>query len=362
MKQDVLIIAGGTGGHIFPALALALALQHKGYSIAWLGTKKGLESKLVPQAGMTLHTLNIKNLRGKGLLRYLSLPFRLIFAITQAFSILHKTKPQLVIAFGGYVSGPGALAAKMQGIPLIIHEQNAIPGLTNRWLSKVANRVLMGFPTSFPQLKKAIYTGNPLRADLSSFPHQTYQAHSPLHLLVIGGSLGAQAFNHIIPDALSHIPTSIRPHLWQQTGEKTFAPTLEICKKMGLEAKITPFIDDMNEAYTWADLIIARAGALTISELMQVGKPAILIPLAIAADDHQRKNAEILSHADAALLILEKDLNPTLLAEKLSFLIQNPEKLHDMAGKMASLSLPNSTEKALAACQAYLQPNKRAVL
>ncbi len=352
--MNIMIVAGGTGGHIFPALAVAKALRDRGHTIFWLGTPYGMEGKLVPQHGFSLEMVPMKNLRGKGWKRYLLLPFRLLRAVLLARRIMKQRKIDLVLGFGGYVAGPGGLAAKCLRLPLIIHEQNAIPGMTNRALSKIANRILMGFPASFKGLDKAIYTGNPVRADLLPLANEIYQPHQPLHVLVIGGSLGAEALNQTVPAALAQMDPALRPILRHQTGEKLFDSV-----QLGLDPRLrgndnitfVPFIDDMNEAYQWADLVICRAGALSVAELAIVGKPAIFIPYPSAVDDHQRKNAEYPTHEGASILILQKELTPEILAEQLTCLCKNPDVLNIMANKMKALGKPDATAQVVDVCE-----------
>ena len=351
--KNIMIMAGGTGGHIFPALAVAKALRSQGHQVFWLGTPHGMEGKLVPQHGFSLDLIPIKNLRGKGWKRYARLPFHLLRAVLCARRILKEKDISLVVGFGGYVAGPGALAAKWLRIPLIIHEQNAIPGMTNRYLSKIADQVLMGFPASFKGLAKAIYTGNPVRDDVLTLAHEKYQPHQPLHVLVIGGSLGAEALNRAVPQALLHMEPALRPMLWQQTGEKLFHATQENFKKLP-GVLLTPFIDDMNKAYQWADLVICRAGALSVAELAIVGKPAIFIPYPGAVDDHQRKNAELPSQEGASHLILQKELTPDILADQLSIFSKNPDVLRSMAVKMKALGKPDATLQVVTVCERFL--------
>ncbi len=344
-------MAGGTGGHIFPALAVAKALKKEGYPVSWLGTQLGMEARILQKhPDYPLDFIQIQNLRGKGLKRYFLLPWNLGRAIWQARQIIRQRHASLVIGFGGYVSGPGALAAKSLGLPVIIHEQNAMPGLTNRILAKWALKVLTGFPKVFPQLKKAQFTGNPIREDLLALHGAPYQSHSPLRLLIIGGSLGAQVFNQILPEALNLMPETERPQIWHQCGHQNEEDTRLRYETMHVEAKVTAFIDDMNAAYAWADLMICRAGALTVSELAIIGKPAIFVPLPYAADNHQYYNAKVPTDQGASLLVAQVEFTPQRLKNILQNLIQDPKQLSKMATQMQQLGKVDATAQVLAAC------------
>ena len=354
-KAHIVFMAGGTGGHIFPALALAQKCIEEGFTVSWLGTKDSMEARIVPSYGIQIDYIPIQNVRGKGLLRWALLPLRLTRAVVIAHQLLKKRQAALVIGMGGFVSGPGALAAKTLKIPLLIHEQNAIAGMTNRYLAKIANTVLTGFPDAFPNRIQATYVGNPVRAEflkLHALPIEA--AHQPLRVLVVGGSQGAKVFNDTIPKALALLPKhSI--DLWQQSGEKLYETTLAQFQAAGVEAKITPFIEDISAAYAWADLVLCRAGALTISELAAAKKPAILIPFAGAVDDHQRLNSEFLSNHNAAVLILQKDCTPENLKTALLEFIKAPEQLIAMASASGNLAHIDATEKIFAACLALLK-------
>ena len=345
----IMIMAGGTGGHIFPALAVAQALQNAGYPISWLGTRAGMEAKILAQyPQIPIDFIEIQNLRGKGLKRYLLLPFRLGKAIFQARKIIRQRHTRLILGFGGYVSGPGALAAKTLGIPFIIHEQNAIPGLTNRILAKWAQRVLTGFPGVFAHLSKTLYTGNPIRTDLLTLQHEPYQTHDPLRILVVGGSQGAEIFNQVIPTALGLMSTNQRPQVWHQSGRHHGTETTVRYQAQNIEARVMEFIDQMNLAYLWADLIICRAGALTVSELAIIGKPAIFVPLPYAADNHQYYNAKISADQGASILIPQTEFTPEKLQTTLQQLQANPNTLRYMAEQMQQLGEPGATERILA--------------
>lgn len=316
MIKRVLIAAGGTGGHIFPALAIARLLQENHIEVIWLGARHGLETSIVPQANITLHTISISSLRGKkGILHTLTAPFKLLIALKQSIQIIRKTNPDAVLGMGGFASGPGGLAAWLLRKKLIIHEQNAIPGITNKVLALVANSVFTGFPNP-----KYIYAGNPVRADIAALPppqERLAQHSGKIRLLIIGGSQGSLSFNQIVPLAVAQLPPEERPEIWHQTGKKLLTSAEQAYQNAKIAARIEPFITDMAEAYQWADLVIARAGASTIAELAAVGIAAILVPYPYAVDDHQTANANFLVTANAARLLPHKDFNAKNLAENL---------------------------------------------
>ena len=325
-------MAGGTGGHVFPALAVAEALKAQQIEVYWLGTRKGLESKVVPAAGIEIKYINIKGVRGKGLLGLLLAPVRIFLAIWQSISILRVVRPNKVIGFGGFVTGPGGVAAWLLRIPLLIHEQNSIAGLTNRWLAKIATQVMEAFPNTFPN--NAICTGNPLRTNIVS--HQT--ANKNIHILVVGGSLGAKVLNEIVPTALQQVSSNIK--VWHQTGNIHFETMQQAYS--GKQFKVTAFIDDMGEAYAWADLVICRAGAITVSELAQAGVASILVPYPHAVDDHQTLNAKFLVDNQAAILLPQPELTVENLTTIVTELCKNKPRLQAMAVAAKSCATPNS--------------------
>lgn len=322
MGKRIVIMAGGTGGHVFPALAVAQWFIDNGWGVSWLGTHKGLESKVVPENGIEIDWLSVAGVRGKGLASKAVSVFKLIQACGQALMILRRRKPDVVLGMGGFVAGPGGMMAKMLGIPLVIHEQNRVPGTTNRLLSKFANQVLEAFPGSFRKEVKANCTGNPLRKAFSnrSIEKETLEGRN-IHVLIIGGSQGAQALNETIPDALSSLQGV---EVWHQTGAAMQEQVAEHYQKLGMKANASAFIQDMVAAYHWADLIICRAGAMTVSEVAAMGVPAILIPLPNAIDDHQMANAHYLADAGAGFILSQKELN----ADNLTRLITKVRQQH----------------------------------
>ncbi|PHS25597.1 MAG: undecaprenyldiphospho-muramoylpentapeptide beta-N-acetylglucosaminyltransferase [Methylophaga sp.] len=332
MTTQALIMAGGTGGHVFPALAVAAALQQHHVNIAWIGTEKGIEAKLVPEAGYSLHFIQVQGLRGNGLLGWLLAPFKLVKSIYEAMRIIQHVKPDVVLGLGGFASGPGGVAAWLLRKPLVIHEQNAIPGLTNRLLSKLANRVLEGFDNSFVNINDAIWVGNPVRASIEALPapEQRFEGRlGPIKLLILGGSLGAKALNEVVPQALALVEQDI--DVIHQCGERHLTDCKLSYQQAGVEAEITTFIDDMPTAYAKADLVICRAGALTVAELSVAGVGALLVPYPYAVDDHQTHNAQALVAAGAAYLMAENTLTVATLAEKIKQCINDRAQLKDMA-------------------------------
>ncbi|ADE13676.1 UDP-N-acetylglucosamine--N-acetylmuramyl-(pentapeptide) pyrophosphoryl-undecaprenol N-acetylglucosamine transferase [Nitrosococcus halophilus Nc 4] len=313
----VLIMAGGTGGHVFPALAVADTLRAWGVEVVWMGTHQGLEAELVPKAGYPMEWISIGGLRGKGWANWLRAPFKLLLALFQALNALRRQQPTVVLGLGGFASGPGGLGAWLLGRPLLIHEQNAIAGTTNRLLSHLACRVMEAFPGTFPAAMEAECTGNPVREGIEALPEpQTrfQDRRDRFRLLVLGGSQGARVLNEMLPQALALLPPEARPQVWHQCGPRQWEKAVAAYRAAGVESRLVPFIDEMAEAYAWADLVLCRAGALTIAELMAAGIGSLLVPFPLAIDDHQRANADYLVDAGAALLLPEKEVTPQRLA------------------------------------------------
>ncbi len=348
-----LIMAGGTGGHVFPALAVAKELLQRNQDVCWLGTEVGMESHLVPANNIKFETIAIKGFRGKGLLSKLAVPFLLVRAVVQAAKVIRKVNPCVVIGFGGFVSAPGGIAARLLGKQLIIHEQNSVAGTSNRLLNTLSNKTLTAYPNN---LKGAALVGNPIRTGLSSIENDSVEndntdADQKLNLLIMGGSLGAKAINEIVPAALSLIDDSIRPNVWHQTGRSKKEPVVNDYKDLSVSARTEEFIDSVDEAYSWADVLICRAGALTVSEVAAVGMPAIFIPLPSAIDNHQYHNARWLSEQDAAVLIEQKTLTKELLSETLTNFISQKEILKTMGKKAKALAMPNATNDVANICE-----------
>lgn len=332
--KRVLIMAGGTGGHVFPGLALAEYLKEQGVEVHWLGTERGLESRVVPQANIPLHTVSIGGVRGKNLKTLFLAPFRIAKAIFQSLRILRQVKPSVVIGMGGFVSGPGGIASWLLRCPLVIHEQNAKAGLTNQWLSYFSRQVLSGFPDTFPLRAQAAALGNPVRSEMTNLPTPAERFRNrsgKMRLLIFGGSLGAEALNQILPRVLAQLPEQDRPEVYHQCGDKMQKVVTEAYAEAGIKARVLPFIAEMHEAYAWADWVICRSGALTIAELCSVGLGSLLIPYPFAVDDHQTANANFLVQQGAALLIQQRDLTEAALLSVLKDLQASPAKRLTMA-------------------------------
>ncbi|MEE9327105.1 MAG: undecaprenyldiphospho-muramoylpentapeptide beta-N-acetylglucosaminyltransferase [Cocleimonas sp.] len=352
-KGPILITAGGTGGHVYPGLAVARALQAQDIPVVWLGTAKGLEARVIPEAGIDMVYLSVNGLRGKGFLTLLMAPFQLVKALFQSMMIMRKVKPSAVLGMGGFVAGPGGLMASLMGKPVVIHEQNAIPGLTNKLLSKVSNKVLEGFPGTFANVKNTIGIGNPVRLDISSLIHPKQRLGDRwgrVNVLIFGGSLGAQALNEVVPMALGELPLDKRPVVRHQAGKNKDAMTTKVYEKMGVEAEITPFIEDMAEAYEWADLVICRSGALTVAELAAAGLASIMVPYPHAVDDHQTANAKYLCDSGASILMPQNDMTKDSLSVVLADLCSDRNKLIEMSIKARELAKPNATQEVAAIC------------
>lgn len=352
-SRSVLIMAGGTGGHVFPALAAAECLRAQGIHVEWLGTAKGIESRLVPEAGIPLNLLSVSGLRGKGVVSLLKAPWQLMVAVIQAFKVLHRLKPICILGMGGFVAGPGGLAAWLMGRPLVIHEQNAVAGTTNRLLASFSKRVLQGYPISLGGAK-ASYIGNPVRSDIAAInaPELRWAERQSerLRVLILGGSLGAKAINDVMPEALAAIEKHQRPELWHQTGPAHIERVKELYQRSGVKVNAEAFIDDMSRAYAWADVVICRAGALTVAELMAAGVGALLIPLPHAIDDHQTENARWLEKNEAGIVLPQKDMTAELLAEKIQQWAMNKEQLLIMAKSARALAKNDAAQVVADTC------------
>ena len=346
-KKTLLVMAGGTGGHIMPALAVADELRGRGWHIVWMGNPDGMEARLVPPKGYEMAWVRFAALRGKGILRKLLLPFNLLRGFWQARREISRIRPDVAIGMGGFITFPGGMMASLANVPLVIHEQNSIAGLANRVLAGVADRVLTGFPDA---LEKGIWVGNPVRADIAALapPAERYAGRSgPMKILVVGGSLGAQALNETLPKALALIPEADRPEVVHQAGEKHLPALLANYAAAGVKAHCVAFIEDMAGAYAWADLVVCRAGALTIAELAAAGVASILVPFPHAVDDHQTGNARFLSNAGAAILLPQAELTPERLALMRDM---GRTQLQQMAENARALAKPDATAAVAKAC------------
>ncbi|KXU38406.1 UDP-N-acetylglucosamine--N-acetylmuramyl-(pentapeptide) pyrophosphoryl-undecaprenol N-acetylglucosamine transferase [Ventosimonas gracilis] len=352
MVKSVLIMAGGTGGHVFPALATAEEFTVRGFKVHWLGTPRGIENELVEAAGYRLHHIQIGGLRGKAIGSLLKAPWQLLRALWQARALIKQLRPHCVLGFGGYVTGPGGLAAWLSRVPLIIHEQNAVMGTSNRLLARFARGIALGFPKVLGLAEKyqgkCRTIGNPLRKTLTSIEPRPITG-AP-HLLVLGGSLGAESINQLLPEALALLPAKLRPKVKHQAGRAHAEKTEERYKKAGISAEVLPFIADMASHYAWADLLIARAGALTVSELAAAAKAALLIPLPQAIDDHQTQNARFLSEAGAARLLVQSQTTGAVLAAQLGELLAQPQILQRMGQNARQCAKPCATKALVDYC------------
>lgn len=352
-RRPILIMAGGTGGHVFPALAVARELLALGVPVAWLGTRQGLEARLVPEAGYPLTAIRVTALRGKGWLRLLAAPFMLSLALWQALVAVARLRPAAVLGMGGFVAGPGGVVAWLLRRPLLIHEQNSVPGTTNRLLAPLASRVLEGFPGSMPANRRAVHTGNPVRSEIVRLPEPERRfagRGAALHLLVLGGSLGAQVLNRIVPQAIARLPAAERPAVHHQTGQAEVAAVQARYRELAGEFRVEPFIPDMAAAYAWADLVVCRAGALTIAELAAAGVGAVLVPFPHATDDHQTGNARYLVDAGAAILIPQVDLDAGKLAGLLARYCTRRAELLEMACRARRLACPDAARQVARLC------------
>jgi len=340
-QAPIMIMAGGTGGHVFPALAIADALRDAGEQVIWMGTKKGLEARVVPQAGYAVEWLSVNGLRGKGVLTLLLAPLKLLQALLQAGTILAKHKPKAVLGMGGFVSGPGGIMAWLMRVPLFVHEQNSVVGLTNQWLSKVCTQVFYGFPNPLKSKRQGEYVGNPVRADLLTLKPKNLS--SSFNLLIIGGSLGAAKLNKTVPDALKLLNNK-DIQVIHQCGERHLEMTQNAYQDVSAKHEIKPFIDDMKQAYEWADFIVCRSGALTIAEITNVGIASILVPYPYAVDDHQSSNAALLKEAHAAQVLADKTMDAKALAELLETSFLNVATREKMAINAKTQAKPNATQ------------------
>ncbi len=356
MSKRLLIMAGGTGGHVFPGLAVAHHLQSEGWQIHWLGTADRMEAHLVPSHGYPISFIDIQGVRGNGLLRLLAAPWRIAKSVVQAWTLLGNLRPDVVLGMGGYAAGPGGVAAWLRGIPVILHEQNAAAGMTNRLLSHLARRVLMGFAGAFPSGEKTLVVGNPVRTEVLALAHEPpvpVDSDRPLHLLVIGGSLGARVLNEVVPAAVASVENISVRH---QTGRDNQEKVAMAYRDLGVaDAEVSEFISDMADAYRWADLIICRAGALTVAEVAAAAVPAIFVPLPHAVDDHQTRNAESLVSVGAARLLPQSRLSVDLLAAEVSELNRQRDKLVGMAAAARRVAILDATDRVAAVCKQLVQ-------
>ncbi|CAA0083855.1 UDP-N-acetylglucosamine--N-acetylmuramyl-(pentapeptide) pyrophosphoryl-undecaprenol N-acetylglucosamine transferase [BD1-7 clade bacterium] len=362
-KKQVLIMAGGTGGHVFPGLAVASELLGDGHSVTWLGTRKGIESRLVPEQGIDIQYIDITGVRGKGAAGLLLAPFRILKALLQSRRLIRQIKPDAVLGMGGFAAGPGGLAARLMGIPLVIHEQNAVAGTTNRILARFAKRILQAFPDAFPAGEMV---GNPVRQsicdqhaqDISTAQSPSQQGASVLRVLVVGGSLGAKAINDVMPDVAKVMGQRIQVR--HQTGKGHVDVVADAYRQAGLDVStdlsantgvwVNAFIDDMADAYQWANLVICRSGAMTVSEIAAAGKTAVFVPFPFAIDDHQTANARWLSDNDAAVLMPQPEMNVDSLQEVIELMVNDPQVIDTMQQKAREMAIVDAATRVAGVC------------
>ena len=351
MSKTLLVMAGGTGGHVFPGLAVADLLKSRGWNVVWMGNPDGMEAKLVPSRGYEMAWVRFGALRGKGFLRKLSLPINLFSGCWQAFKEMRRVKPDVVLGMGGYITVPGGLMAVLTGRPLVVHEQNSIAGLANRMLAKIAKRVVCGFPSALP---KSVWSGNPVRREIADLPAPAarmadrLESGEPLRLLVLGGSLGAAALNEMVPQGVALLPESDRPVIVHQAGAKHLEQLEKNYEAAGVRANCVAFVEDMAGAYEWADLVICRSGALTVAELAAAGVASILVPFPFAVDDHQTYNAKFLASAGGAVLLPQNEMTPESVS-----LLRNYSRgqLLQMAEKARALAKPDAAAEVARVCE-----------
>ncbi|HTJ95697.1 MAG TPA: undecaprenyldiphospho-muramoylpentapeptide beta-N-acetylglucosaminyltransferase [Pararobbsia sp.] len=355
--RTLMVMAGGTGGHVFPGLAVAHRMQAQGWRVVWLGNPGGMEATLVPKHGIPIEFVRFGGLRGKGLATKLKLPVNLLRACWQSLGVLRRIKPDVVLGMGGYITFPAGIMTALTGRPLVLHEQNSIAGLANRVLAKLARRVLVAFPDALPG---AEWTGNPIRDELAGLasPAQRYASRTgPLKLLVVGGSLGAAALNEVVPLALAKLPPEARPHVVHQAGTRHIGALKTYYENAGLggdaDIRLVPFIDDMASAYAEADLVICRSGAMTVAEIAAVGVAALFVPFPYAVDDHQTTNGRFLADAGGALLIQQRELTVDGLADWMR--TQTRASLAEMAGHARERAKPDATDAVAGVCAAVAQ-------
>jgi UDP-N-acetylglucosamine--N-acetylmuramyl-(pentapeptide) pyrophosphoryl-undecaprenol N-acetylglucosamine transferase len=365
-SRTILVMAAGTGGHVYPGLAIANELAKQGWRIVWLGTIDGLENKLVAEAGYPIERIQFGGVRGKGLLRWALLPLALLRAFWQGFRVMRRVRPDVVLGMGGYVTFPGGMMAVLHGAKLVVHEANAVAGLANRVLTLIADRVLVGFPAAFekpiknalpkflPRPNRVEWVGNPVRADITEVPApaQRYAGRSgPLRLLVVGGSLGAQGLNKLIVETLAAMAAHERPLVVHQSGAKLFDELKTLYANAGVQADVLPYLNDMADRYAWCDVLVCRSGAMTVAEVAAAGVAAIFVPLPYAVEDEQTHNAAFLADQHAALIAQQKETSPRQLADQLLSLTR--EKLQAMAETARALGKPDATSRCAAICSGF---------
>lgn len=352
----LLIMAGGTGGHVFPALAVADYLAQQNVKIVWLGTEKGIEARVVPEAGYETHWISIQGLRGNGMQRWLQAPFALLIAVFQSVKIIYQVKPNCVLGMGGFASGPGGIAAALLGKPVIVHEQNAVAGLTNRWLAKIAKIVLTGFRDTKGLPESAIWVGNPVRKEIAK-NDVSVNSSKARRVLILGGSQGANSLNKKIPEILINLSVKQDLEIWHQAGRSKAEVVNELystSSNKGFSVKVDEFISDIAVAYAWCDVIICRSGAMTVTEIMAVGKPAVFVPYPYAAGDHQSLNAQSMVEEDAAILVADAEIESVSFKKELASLLRDTDRLNKMGQSAKTLFRRKATEQTADICLEWL--------
>lgn len=353
--KRVLVMAGGTGGHVFPALAVAKAFEEQGAEIKWLGTRAGIESEIVPKNNIDIFYLDIAGVRGQGMKRLVLAPFKIAFAILKVLQLIRTFKPDLVLGMGGFVTGPGGIGAWLSGTPLCIHEQNAVAGFTNKVLAKFSKRVFEAFPNTFVDIRQKVQTtGNPVRKEIVEIPAPSarfVEREGPINVLILGGSQGALALNQVVPEAFAKIENKDLFVIRHQAGGRNLDVAKQKYEQQGVNADVLPFIDDMQQAYAWADVVICRSGALTVAELAAAGVGSLLVPYPFAVDDHQTKNGEYLANNGAAILVQQSELKAQELKEVIIEHFSDRIELIKMAEAARKLALVNATNDVMQGCE-----------
>jgi UDP-N-acetylglucosamine--N-acetylmuramyl-(pentapeptide) pyrophosphoryl-undecaprenol N-acetylglucosamine transferase len=355
--STLMIMAGGTGGHVYPALAVADALRKDGVDVFWLGTRSGIEARVVPANQIDIEWVSIAGVKGKGPLAIVAAPFKIALAMLQTAAVIFRRRPAAVLGMGGFVAGPGGLAARLLMLPLVIHESNAVVGLTNKWLAKIATHVLVGFPGVLQGNRHQQYVGNPVRKAIAAIesPESRLAGRTgKINLLVVGGSLGAQVLNETVPRAIGRMAADIRPNVRHQAGRDKLGATELAYQQQGLAVRCSEFIEDMAEAYSWADVVICRSGAMTVAEIAAAGVTAIFVPYPYAIYDHQTMNARFLADQDAAILVDQEKLSDEKLAGVLEELANDRERILAIASSARRCAQPEATQRVAEICKEVL--------